>query len=339
MKDYKAKISTLVRTRDPEYSTRMDESYFSSLRKATDFVLSDTEKYLFAAMEPVDLKYTNKTFDEAKKIIATIETLNDEKYKGFEITFEYQGSVTNNTHVKGYSDIDVLTLHGAFNTCEPPVEVLYPYKGDPINDLLVLRRDEFILLKKTYYTATVDDSGAKSIKISGGSLHRSIDIVPSNLIITKEYEDTKDKKYLGIYILDKDKKLRIKNTPFLHNALLEDKDIYTNGGFKKCVRMMKTISYEMESENTLSSYDITALLYNIENSQYRSVENLSITFTNLFIFFNKVSDDEQFRNSLYVPDKSRKIFDSNDKLTKFKNLQKEYMDIYVDLLVNNQKVG
>jgi hypothetical protein len=316
----------------------MDESYFSNLRKAADYVLTDTEKYLLASMEPVDIKYTDNTFSEAKRIISTIETLNDDVYKDCEITFEYQGSVTNNTHVKGYSDIDVLTLHGAFYTCEPPVQVELPYKGNSTNDLIALRNHEVEILKNAYPAATVDDSGAKSIKIFGGSLRRSIDVVPSNWIITKEYEDTKDKKYKGIHVLDKTTMQRIKNTPFLHNALLKEKDVFTGGGFKKCVRMMKTISYEMESENTLSSYDITALLYNIGNEKLMLVENLDTTFTNLFIYFNKISDDEQYRNSLYVPDKSRKIFNSNDKIQKFKNLHKEIREISVDLF-GNRKAG
>jgi len=55
------------------------------------------------------------------------------------VEFEYQGSVTNNTHIKAHSDIDLLALHAHFCTVQPPGKPTFLYQGDVLTDLKNLR--------------------------------------------------------------------------------------------------------------------------------------------------------------------------------------------------------
>ena len=55
---------------------------------------------------------------------------------------------------------------------------------------------------------------------------------------------------------------RLKNTPFLHNARIEEKDTKTAGGLRKAARLMKSLKYDTERVD-LSSYDIVSIAYNI----------------------------------------------------------------------------
>src|SRR5437667_10560551 len=74
----------------------------------------DAVKYVVGAMEPIDPAYTKKTFEEGDRVqnqIATgllLENLTAE--------YEYQGSAVRNTHIRAYSDLDMLVLENRFFT-------------------------------------------------------------------------------------------------------------------------------------------------------------------------------------------------------------------------------
>src|SRR5688500_17312690 len=94
-------------------------------------------KYLVGCMEPVDPFYTQKTFEEADRVANQIEKgLEREKLTG---EYRYQGSVPKNTHIRAYSDIDLLVLEKRFLSLEPPQQAFPPYLGSPIEDLFQIR--------------------------------------------------------------------------------------------------------------------------------------------------------------------------------------------------------
>ena len=111
-------------------------------------------------------------------------------------------------------------------------------------------------LTTAFYAADVDCSGAKAIGLSGGSLKRKIDIVPSNWVNTNEYSKSLNKIHRGVQVLDKYKRVQIKNTPFYHNYLLNEKDNACLFNYKKVVRLLKTLKVDANSEINFSSYDI-----------------------------------------------------------------------------------
>jgi tRNA nucleotidyltransferase (CCA-adding enzyme) len=84
--------------------------------------------YLVDAMQPIDPDYTKKTFDEGERVKAMLLEHLPSQYQ---VTFDYQGSVTSDTHIRAYSDIDLLALHDADN-------------HRPRGDQAVRRRRQFV---------------------------------------------------------------------------------------------------------------------------------------------------------------------------------------------------
>lgn len=263
-------------------------------------------KYVIGAMNPVDLKYTHNTIAEGERVKNQLSKLKD---SGFSVEFRYQGSVTNNTHIKAHSDIDVLTLHTGFHTLEAPQVPPNPYAGDPVKDLCELRDECYSILLNAFPAAEIDNSGAKSIGLQGGSLRRKVDVVPSNWYNTNLYAQTREEYHRAVMVLDYYNKTRIANTPFYHNKLLDDKDTITATNFKKVVRLLKTLKADSDKKINLSSYDLAALMYHQEDYSYLVGQSPLRLIMNSLSFMKKVYDDKTYRDSLLVPDKSRTIFE------------------------------
>ncbi len=296
-----------------------------------------TIKYVIGAMQPVDYKYTKNTLDEGERVKNQLGKLAE---IGYEIAFKYQGSVTNNTHIKAHSDIDILTIHQEFITLEPPQKASIPYRGDPVQDLCKLREDCYSILSSAFYAAEIDNTGAKSISLKGGSLRRKVDVVPSNWYDTLKYTETKLDYYRGVMVLDYKNKTRISNTPFYHNKLLDDKDTNTAGNYKKVVRLLKTLKADAENDIGLSSYDIAALMYHMKNSDYLIKNSPLLLIFNSLNFLKSVYSNEFYRNNLSVPDNSRKIFQANGAtLNDLRLLIIELDNVYQDLLDDLIKSG
>jgi hypothetical protein len=171
--NYSAKLQNLINRRgDNQYiqkSFSADSlgSIFSegALRSEKYFNIDfpDSVKYTLGAMAEVDAEYTQNTFKEGERIKSQ---LNDLENAGFNISFEFQGSATNNTHIKQHSDIDLLVLQEnfLFNSLSGS-----KYQGDWKREQASLRQSCYKKLKDIYYTATVDNSGKFAISITGGS--------------------------------------------------------------------------------------------------------------------------------------------------------------------------
>jgi len=334
--DYSKRLDTLRKRRqgddelikksfmmDSQQTYKLSESY-EALQE------SSSVKYVIGAMKPVDKTYTENTYKEGERIQNQLSRIKD---LGYSIEFKYQGSVTNNTHIKAHSDIDILTLHGGFISLEPPQKPTSPYKGNAVDDLCKLREDSYAILRGAFPVADIDNSGAKSISLKGGSLTRKVDVVPSNWYNTVKYAETKLEYYRGVMILDYKAKTMMANTPFYHNKLLDDKDILTGSNYKKVVRLLKTIKADSEMGIDLSSYDIAALMYHMDNGEYR-VGNLPLVLISKSIdFLRNVAQQHDYRSQLMVPDGSRAIFqpnrNSNDDL---QHLITELTSVYQDLL-------
>lgn len=125
---------------------------------------SEAVRYVVGAMQPIDSEYTKNTYEQADRVINQLK-------KGLKssCSYDFQGSVTNNTHIKARSDIDVLLLTDKFFTLEPPQQPASRYQGDVLQDLLDLRTDAASVLRAAFPEATVDSGGSKSISIEGGS--------------------------------------------------------------------------------------------------------------------------------------------------------------------------
>ena len=271
---------------------------------------STTVRYAIGAMQPIDPEYTANTFKESERVRNQLEK-NLGNY-GISCEFDHQGSVTNDTHIKAHSDIDLLTLHTAFVTLDPPQRPAYPsqwYQGDPLIDLIDLRHASEKILRDRFPEAYVETSGSKAITIAGGSLRRRVDVIASNWCDTCDYAVTKQKRDRAINILDLHKRDRIRNLPFLHNDRINAKDQWTMGGLRKAIRLVKSVKYDSTTQVDVSSYDIAAIIYAMDGSLLTvSHETELLLVERSKNHLDRLIADQGYRESLSVPNGTRRIF-------------------------------
>lgn len=294
---------------------------------------SDSVRYVIGAMQPIDPEYTKNTYAEGERVCNQLQ-----KRLSNKCDYEYQGSVTNDTHIKARSDIDILVLTKKYETLEDPQVPGNPYKGNPVQDLLDLRTESISSLESAFPEATVDSSGAKSVSIEGGSLRRKIDVVPSNWFNTNKYAETNQQMYRGVQILDAENKTRLKNTPFLHNAWIAHRDGNTNGGLRKAARLMKSLKYDTESID-LSSYDIVSIAFNIPEAELNLPKNMELAILDsCHNFCMDLQSNSYKREALEVPDGHRKIFtDGHATLNGLNQLTAALGDLVNDVLRENAR--
>jgi hypothetical protein len=262
----------------------------------------ESVKYTLGAMAEVDKEYTQNTLKEGDRIQGQLETLKNE---GFNITFRFQGSTTNNTHIKQHSDIDLLVLQEDFMFGSSSGG--NSYQGDWKSEQILLRQSCYEKLKNAYYTARVDNTGNFAISITGGSLKRKIDVVPACWDMTKCNTYFSDEALKGIKVFTKDCTDSNINYPFLNNKLIEEKDKKCNGNYRKAVRLLKTLKVDSDRDIEISSYDIVALLYHIDNSFYCVGNQYLSLIKNITNYLVRLTTDYNTFSRLDVPDGTRKI--------------------------------
>ena len=259
-------------------------------------------------MARLDPRYTEITYEQGDRVKNQLREALDGR--SISCDFEYQGSVTNDTHIKSHSDIDLLCITRLFTSLEPPQVPEYPYTGNPVQDLTDIRETGAEALRKAYPTADVDDSGSKSVTIKGGSLSRTIDVVPANWHDTNQWSANRAKRFRSIEVLDLKSGVRLKNSPFMHNYLIKVRDENALGGLRKVVRLMKSLRYD-RGTISLSSYDLTAIGYHMPEHQLRTFPGGEIRLlSRLKEYLDLLGSNKDYCLSLDVPDGSRKIFAS-----------------------------
>lgn len=326
MADYKNRLQKL-KSRRQDIQTKL----FSLSESFNKNEYGDSTSYALEAMEPINETYTQNTFKACDRVKAQLKP--GLKQYGIEIDFRYQGSVPTNTHIKLYSDIDLLTIHEGFYSLERPQIPSIPYQGDPLQDLKNLRNKTYSILDTVYPGCDIDDNGSKCITISGGSLNREIDIIASNWYNSLIYKENPEEGNRGIHILDRDKNERIINFPFLHIYWLNAKDERVNGNEKRMIRLLKSLKVDADFKIKVSSYDIASLVYRMDDAELliNRWERLKLLYsTNNFLL--KVINDITFRDSLYVANGTRKIFCiEGAKVEEVSKLQKELQELILSI--------
>jgi len=99
----------------------------------------------------------------------------------------------------------------------------------------------------------------------------------------------------------------------LHNKLIEERDAETNGGLRKAIRLLKSLKYDGDEKIDVSSYDIACLAYNIFTSWLTVQPGQDLLLvSNTRDYLRYLLTDENYRASLEVPNKMRKVFGADD---------------------------
>lgn len=279
-----------------------------AVAKLESFSIATSEQdfsYLVDSMQPIDAQFTENTFKEGFRVRDQLANKLLPKYCA---EFDFQGSVTSDTHIRIYSDIDLLALNGCFVSLDPGVPSSHPYGGDTMTELTSMRLDAARLLKSNFPAATVDDSPGKLISLEGGSLSRKIDVVIGNWWDTELWKQYKVKMARGVRILDTKIPELIRNKPFWHNHQIDTKDKKT-GGLRKVIRLLKTLKYDAEPGLKISSYDIAAIAWNMSDSALSVQPNAYLALAkNAQDELKKFIDNRALRDGLNVPNGTRTIF-------------------------------
>lgn len=286
-------------------------------------------QYALGAMQEVDPDYTKVSVEEGQRVAGHVK---DGSQRNVEIRM--QGSVPLNTHIRRASDIDMLVINAGFfnydsSGVQAAIYATYPTFSVPaIQEMASYRQECEDILAKRFYAANVDTSGAKSVKVSEGSVVRKVDIVPANWYRGKDFQLTGLERDKEIQIYDKQTKERPKNHPFKFIYQVELKNSMTQGGVKKSVRMLKNIKNDSSSKIELSSYDITSLIWNMPNEWLNLAGAHDLTIlANTQAYLEYLVNRPDFARSLNTPDGSRKVIDSQEKMQALNLLSSELTNL------------
>jgi hypothetical protein len=290
-------------------------------------------KYALGAIQELEAKYTKISIEEGNRVRDQLKTgLNT---AGIPVTFEYQGSVPLNVHIRFSSDIDLLVLHDGFVTVDrtgPRAPTYRTLPGSVLADMLTLRGSCESILEQKFPAVTVDKTGAKSIALSGGSLQRKVDVVPSHWHDTAAFQQSRAKHDREVKVLDKNDLTLVTNRPFLHMQRIEEKDQRTSGGTKKVIRLLKNLKKDSSQEIKLTSYDIAALVWHLNDDALRKPSYLELSLVaEVQKYLQLLADNPSFAKTLDVPDQSRKILDTAEKLQSLHQLKMEVDELAVDI--------
>jgi len=281
----------------------------AALREAYDRLPREGEsvRYAIGTMQSIDDAYTQRTIEDRTRVEKQLA--DGFTRVGLDVTFDYQGSVTNDTHIRAHSDLDLLTVETRFEVIERQNKPQNPYAGDSIANLREIRNNTVDILQSAFPEAEVDDSGSKAVSISGGSLRRKVDLISSAWWHTVDYVREPEKHWLGIQVLDNEKGAKVPNKPFLHNKLLDDRDTAVNGGLRKLIRLLKSVKYDNDPVLNISSYDIAAIVYNMPDDWLfsRPGQDLGLVrHCKSYLHFLLMTP--QSRSSIRVPNNMRTVF-------------------------------
>lgn len=310
---------------------------------------SEVLTYIRLAMKGVEPEYTQKSKDAGERVKEHLSK------KLSDVVFRYQGSVMTDTHIKGYSDIDLLTICDKFYTYDAPKvkQILESteqrarywqtsitkmekevntssYQGNTLQDLRQLRLDSESILTDVYDIC--DTTKPKSIKIKNQSLNREVDIVIANW-----YDDVSsiinDKgEYRGIQVYNKDTNSKgDPDYPFLSIKRINEKSADTNGRLKRMIRFLKNVKADSNQDIDLSSFDINAVFYDIEVAKYQTLsfyELVPVVYNQL----KEICTNQTKADSIISVDGREYIFRyNNKKLDNLKLLMAEVEGIFTDL--------
>jgi hypothetical protein len=295
-------------------------------------------------MQEVTPGYTQISLDTAERVSRQLAVALTAT--GNSVEFRLQGSVPLNVHIRGVSDVDLLTIDTSFYTYATVGRLsqqgfyVSPTNRTSLGVLSDLRAAVERILKDKFPAATVDTSGGKAVAISGGSLARPVDVVPSHWYDTVAYQASRQEHDRGVTILDKKVLETIDNYPFLHIKRVGEKCDAAFGGLRKSIRLCKNVRADAESEGTevtLPSFDIASAMYHADMPALSigSIYELRI-LSETQRFLDVLACNHNYAKTLMVPDGSRPIFNTSAKLKGLNQLSLE-MDELAKAVAKEQR--
>ncbi|RYY70761.1 MAG: nucleotidyltransferase [Chitinophagaceae bacterium] len=271
-----------------------------------------TEEQLSRFCNPPAKYKTDQIISTHEKIRGLIEAgIDKEAFKkkfelaDYELNISLQGSYRNSTNVSNTSDVDLLVEFDSvyyYDTSSLPLEQVSKREEDsnPSQfDFNVFKSLINIILEDEYSTKKIE-RGNKSIKYIGDEKTPFADVVPCVLFRKyTHYHSASNNGFIEGIKFKCDDGAWISNYPKQQYMNLSEKNLQSNSCFKSGVRMFKTLKENMIevgviNENTIKSYHVENLLYNIDNTLYQgnNTDTFRAILDRLIVDFNDNSIDK-----------------------------------------------
>lgn len=340
--DYFSRIKQINNRYNPDNNHLVEQRSFSTIGD----VDGDLRKYIKLAMNEVDDEYTSKTIEAGNNAKAHLET------EQIGIDYRFQGSVMTQTHIKGASDIDLLTLTNKFvstdiskmrtilengtpsygyvakSRMQRYSDNFSRYLGNYMQDLRELRKSDETILKKWYQYC--DTNKAKAVHIYNSNLRRDVDVVASVWYDSIDYViNDKNETYRGVAIYNKKSdKEEAPSYPFLSIANINARSSLTEGRLKKMIRFLKNVRTDSDVDIDLSSFEINAVCYSIPVAEYQNMHYLEMVELLWRKMYNLVQNEGVAKQLLSVDGTEYVFVKKPEKLPELKKLKDEVWQIY-----------
>jgi hypothetical protein len=345
-KNYSQLTRNIQASLNPE-SLILEKAYQDELGSIS---YSDVLVFIRSAMKGVEPEYTRRSKEAGEKVKDHLKTVLTN------VVYKYQGSVMTDTHIKGYSDIDLLTITNKFYSWdssrvkqilenheqkqryrEASIRKLEyensvsSYSGNSLDDLREIRTKSEQKMKEVYIDCDINKP--KSIKITNRNLKRDVDIVTANWYddVTSIINDKDD--YRGIQVYNKiEHKKGPADFPFLSIARINDRSSATMGRLKKMIRFLKHCKAGSVYQIELSSFDINAICYDIDPNKYNGLPFYDLVPV-LYRQLKLICEDDTYADNIVSVDGREYIFRYNSsKKANLKQLLAEVEGVYLDLV-------
>ncbi|SPB18905.1 hypothetical protein NOV72_06110 [Caballeronia novacaledonica] len=287
----------------------------------------DATRYALGCMAEVPAEYTKISLRDGQRVADQLTS-----QKLYSVETRLQGSVPLNVHIYSSSDVDLLVLAAWFCQVDQPAVQpnSYNFSTGPkstLKELVDLRAFCETYLAQKYPAAEVDTSGAKAIAVSGGSLARKVDIVPSHWIDTVDYQRLHLEYFRDVAILDKHTHTTLRNSPFRHMMLINAKDKASDESAKKAIRLLKCLCRDADADIGLSSYEIAGLIYHMPDEKLKVNPFFPLVLLGrVDEYLRQLENNPSYAKSLRAPDGSRLILDTTQKINALTALRVELTD-------------
>lgn len=282
-------------------------------------------RYAIGSMQSVGDDYTRVSLKTAERIQNQLQKRLLEQ--DINVDCKLQGSVPLDIHIKAFSDVDLLAVETAvlrYDSQGVKASTYFPTDKDSRATIFNLRKAACIALEAAFPAANVNGQGSKSLRITGGSLQREVDVVPAIWWDTENYQLNENINERGVVILDNDKYQEIFNSPFVHIEKIRSRCDNSNGGLRKSIRLLKNLKADSEEDGikiNFSSYDIASVMFHadvtsLRHSMFYELAVLGETQR----WLNYICTNREYAKRLEVPNGLRKIFERDEQFDELEKL-------------------
>ena len=282
--DYSLLLDNIKRRRYDEAIRKyvLSPSYFNE-------ELPKCVRYAHEAMLEIDSSYAYKVYANARRIHETISR--ELRIQQIDAMIRYQGALRTDTHIRLYGEVDLLFLLDE-KASHKEVFAL----GQFLRDIASRQNHQ-----------TLDYGDGVRIRLVTHKPNFRINLIPCAWINNQSYVERRNEIYRGIVVYNFKDKTRKKHLPFLNIGRMNSKDASTNGGYKKAVRLIKSLC--TDDSIALNAYEASSLLYKVNDDAliYPEGQELKMLPAISHYLDELLADKEQFE-MLLSPSEKELVF-------------------------------